>query len=271
MRTDVNQQSASVWALFPREHGGYAELAFPLLTGLALGNFNLAQLFLVFAAVALFLAHESILIMTGERGSRALSQLRQRAKVTALILCLLAIIMGTAGLWISPPGARWSVLPPLGLGALLIPLIVSHREKTLLGELLIALTFSMALIPVALAGGVSAHSGFIGTGVWFTVFALETLTVRAVKANVKNDTKFAQPSRTIIVAGLAVVVAAFSFALTDALPILPAVAVLPAALVALGCGLLKIHPRHLRGLGWSLVACDLAALAVLLIGLRQVL
>ncbi len=62
--------------------------------------------------------------------------------------------------------------------------------------------------------------------------------------------------------------AALLLAVTDRLPALAAVAVVPTALVALIFSALGIHPRNLRRMGWSLVASNIAALAALIAGLR---
>jgi hypothetical protein len=65
-----------------------------------------------------------------------------------------------------------------------------------------------------------------------------------------------------------VIAAALFLAARDDFPTAVAIAVVPTALVALVFGLLGVHPRNLRRMGWSLVASNLAVLAALLIGLR---
>lgn len=265
---EVGQQPARGWPLLPREHGAYAEVAFPLITALGLGSLSFAQLLLVAATVAVFLAHEPLLVAAGERGRRAQSELGERARLVAASLLAFTIASGGLGWWSAPAGARLAAFLPLSLGALLVPLIFSHREKTTVGELLVALTFSSTLIPVALAGGVSPRTAAIASGVWCVVFALGTLTVRAVIARVKKNMNPGWPSRAIVALPLAAMVAAFLLRMTTALPTLAAVAVLPSALVALACGLLGVHPRHLRRMGWSLVGSNFITLAALLVALR---
>lgn len=252
----------------PREHGAYAEVTFPLITAIALGTVSLAQLLLAVAAVAIFLAHEPLLVMTGERGRRAQTEKGERARLAAAWLAAFALASGGLGWWSAPAGARLAVFLPLTLGAMLIPLIVSRREKTIGGELLVALTFSSTLIPVALAGGVSPRVAVTASGVWFSVFALGTLTVRAVIARVKKNMNPGWPSRAIVALTLLVILTAMLLRMTAAMPTLAAVAVIPSAIVALSCGLLSVHPRHLRKMGWSLVASNFLTLAALLVGLR---
>jgi hypothetical protein len=252
----------------PREHGAYAEVAFPLITALALGSFSLAPLLLAAATVAVFLAHEPLLVITGERGRRTQTEMGERAWRAAALLGAFALASGGLGWWIAAAGARLAVLLPLALGAMLIPLILGRREKTIGGELLVALTFSSTLIPVALAGGVSPRAALTASGVWFAVFALGTLTVRAVIARVKKNMNPAWLSRAIVALTLVVILAAILLRMTATMPTLAAVAVIPSALVALTCGLLSVHPRHLRKMGWSLVASNFLTLAALLIALR---
>ena len=252
----------------PREHGAYAEVAFPLLTALGLGRVSTAQLLLVVATVAVFLAHEPLLVVAGERGKRTLAQLRKQAQRAAAVLVGFAIFSGGLGWWSAPAHARLAVFLPLALGALLVPLIFTHREKTTVGELFVALTFASTLIPVALAGGVSLRAAVTASAVWGTVFSLGTLTVRAVIAGVKKTMNASWPSYAVVTLSLAAMAAAFLLAITEILPTLAALSVLPSALVALTCGLLGVHPRNLRVMGWSLVASNFITLAALLAGLR---
>ncbi len=266
--SEVGQQLARRWPLIPREHGAYAEVAFPLLTALGLGRLNSAQLLLAAATIAVFLAHEPLLIMAGERGRRTRSQLKERAQRATAAFLASAIASGSLGWWSAPETARLAVFLPLSLGALLVPLIFLHREKSTVGELLVALTFSSTLIPVALAGGVSPRTAVIASAVWGAVFSLATLTVRAVIASVKKTINRRRPFYAIASLSLATIVTAFLLTMTNTLPTLAAVSVLPSSLVALAGGLLGVHPRHLRTMGWSLVGSNFIALAVLLVGLR---
>jgi hypothetical protein len=264
----VGQPSAERWRLLPREHGAYAQIIFPLLTALVLGDGSAAQFYWAAAALALFVAHEPLLILAGERGRRSHAELGEDAKKLAGSLSVAALVAGLLGWWRAPDAARLAVTLPLGLGILLLPLIVQHREKTLAGELLVSLTFSTMLMPVALAGGVSPRAALIASAVWIAIFFMGTLMVRAVIANVKKATH----SRWVVYASnslsLAAIVVAIIALATDALPALAAAAVLPAALITFACGFTGVHPRHLRVLGWSLVGSNVIALAALVVALR---
>lgn len=263
----VGQKPARGPSLLPREYGAYAEVAFPLLTALALGSSSAACWLLVMATVTVFLAHEPVLVLAGERGPRARAETGSRAGRAAVFWLTVASMTGALGWWSAPATARLALLLPLSLGALLVPLILGHRERTMTGELLVGLVFSSALIPVALAGGVSPRTAVIASAVWATVFSLATFTVRAVIASGKQSPRSHRQSAAALWLSITVIVAAILLPMKDALPALAAAAVVPSALVALVCCILEVHPRHLRRMGWSLVAGDVVALAALVAGL----
>jgi hypothetical protein len=264
----MEQRAAEKWRLLPREHGAYAQVVFPLLTALALGRGGAAQFYWAAAALAVFVAHEPLLILAGERGRRSRADLSADARKLAGGLSVAALAAGLLGWSYAPQSARIAVALPLTLGMFLLPLIILRREKTLLGELLVSLTFSTMLMPVALAGGVSLQAALTATAVWSVIFLLGTITVRAVIARAKKTPH----SRWLVYASqslsLAAIAASIILLLTDVAPALAVVAAMPAAIVTAGCTFAGIHPRHLRTVGWSIVGSNLIALAALLAALR---
>jgi len=255
-------------ALMPREHGAYAQVIFPQLTALLLGGITTPALLLALAAVTVFLAHEPLLVLLGSRGGRAKRETGSPARQRLVWLAVIGVPAGLLGLWLSPPTARVGAAIPLALALLLAPLVFRREEKTALGELLIAVSLSATLSPVAIGGGARFLVAAGAAGVWATVFVLGTLTVRGIIARAK---KTAQPDwRHYIGPALSVAAIALAavLALADAVPVLAAVAVVPTAFVALVFGLAGVHPRNLRRMGWSLVASNLAVLAALILSLR---
>jgi hypothetical protein len=259
------QKSSSLW---PREHGAYAQIVFPLITALALGALGLASALLLVAITAIFLAHEPVLVLTGGRGGRAKRDWGAEARRRLAILLAIGLAAGIGGLWLASPDARFSALIPLALGALLAPLTITRQEKTMLGELLVAVALPATMIPVAVAGGVEFRAALSAAAVWAIVFTLGTITVRGIIARAK---KSSDPGWVPVLAPAlstsAIAVGVF-LAVTGKLPALVAVAALPTAFVALVFGILGVHPRNLRRMGWTLVASNLAVLAALAIGLR---
>jgi hypothetical protein len=254
-------------SLLPKEHGAYAQISFPLITALALGQPRPAALLLLIAITCVFLAHEPLMVLTGGRGGRAKRETGGQARLRLLTLAAIGLLAGAFGLWLSPE-ARLPALIPVALGAPLVPLILSRKEKTATGELLVAFSLSATMIPVAVAAGVSLRTATIAAAVWAVSFALGTITVRAIIAKAKKGAD----------AGLAPVIApalcalaiagAFFLAARSILPIMAAVALVPTALVALTFSVVGIHPRYLKRMGWTLVASNIVVLAALVVALR---
>jgi len=255
-------------SLLPREHGAYAGIAFPLITALSLGAPTAVQLLWIAGCVAVFLAHEPLLIIVGERGRRSHTALGARARRTAYGLVALAVATGGLGWWLAAPTARAALILPLALGALLLRLILIHRERSLPGELLACVTLSSVVIPIALAGGVSLQAAIIAGAVWCAVSALATLTVRATIARAKRTANHRRLGHATMAFSAAALLASFLLARANVLPVLAAAAILPFVLLAVAFSLIHVHPRNLRAMGWSLVGSNVITLIALLVGLR---
>ena len=254
-------------AMLPREHGAYAQLGFPLLTAILLAGPDLPVLLLSAAIIAVFLLHEPLMILTGGRGGRAKRQDEGRARKRLASLAGIALAAGLAGLWLAPMEARAAALIPAGLALLLLPLTLTRQEKTTTGELLVAMTLPSSMVPVAISGGVAPAAAVIAAAVWAVVFALGTLTVRAIIARARRAAHPSwPPALAPILSGLAIAVA-LALAFSGAFPAIAAIAVVPTALVALVFGVLEVHPRNLRRMGWSLVVSNIAVLVALIAGL----
>ncbi len=59
-------------AFLPKEHGAYGQLAFPLVTALAVSGTSVPAGLIALAVVACFLAHEPLLVLLGMVSSRKL-------------------------------------------------------------------------------------------------------------------------------------------------------------------------------------------------------
>ncbi|MGW8267019.1 MAG: YwiC-like family protein [Longimicrobiales bacterium] len=284
-------------ALLPREHGAYAELAFPLATGLALaGRPSLPALALGGAAVAFFLANEPLAILLGARGNRLQDQLGERARRRGAVLLGSGIGLGLAGI-LGAGSSVWPViLGPIVAGSLLFPLVLAGRQKSVVGELLVVTAFTTLILPLAAASGADAGRSAAALGVWWVSFALGTLEIHALKARHKNTgrsawTRWASPvaSGVAVLCALTAAFGSFEIPLEGparagtALPFLSgpgegldwvsaagpylrrsALALLPPALAILVLSLARIHPKHLKRVGWTLVGANALALLVLL-------
>jgi choline-glycine betaine transporter len=97
-------------SLLPREHGAYAQVIFPLLTALALGGITVSALLLVIATVTVFLAHEPVLVLLGNRGGRAKRETSAPAGRRLAWLVVVGLAAGLVGLWLAPSAARVAAL-----------------------------------------------------------------------------------------------------------------------------------------------------------------
>ena len=251
--------------LLPREHGAYAQLGFPLVTGLVYARGDLAAAGFAVAAAALFLAHEPVAVLAGVRGKRLQEQLRAPARRRILALAAAAALGLAAALALAPPRAWLAATLPGGLALLLLPLLGTRRLKSLPAEMLVAAVFSSSVMPLALCGPASWRGAGVAAVVWFAAVVPAILSVHAIKVAFKRKTE----GRWTLVAapGLAAAIVVAAVAAAWALP--PwgraVLAVLPPALAVIALGVIRPHPKHLKRVGWTMVGADALTLALLLV------
>jgi hypothetical protein len=251
--------------LWPREHGAYVQLGFPLLTGLVLSGWHPGAFAFAAAGVALFLAHEPMAVIVGMRGVRLRDSLVGLSRRRLWILGAVAAAGLAAAVVLAPWRAWQAALVPAVPGLALVPLFFMHRIKTLAGELVAAAAFSASLLPVALSGPVRVEVAGLAAAVWFAVTVPAIVSVHAVKAAHKGRPRgrwllVAAPALAILVSVAGILVAV---ALPD--PAALALAVLPPALAVFVIGLVQPHPRHLKRIGWTMAAANTLAFFLLLV------
>jgi hypothetical protein len=130
---------------------------------------------------------------------------------------------------------------------------------------------------MAAAGGADARVTFLPVGAWVTCFALATLSVHALKYRFKGrgPGRWAVAASPALAAVVVVVGVVGALGLLGTLDLLPghalraaAAAVVPKAVVILLLSVLPANPRHLKRIGWTFVAVDTLALAILVWGVR---
>jgi hypothetical protein len=148
---------------------------------------------------------------------------------------------------------------------LVAPLFALGRHKTILGEFLIVAVFAGLVVPMGAAAGVPFSGTLPVAGVWSLSFSLGTLEVHAIKARNKASsringwTRWASPFAAITV--LAGVAAAW---------ILPwtyrgsALAAIPPAAGVLTLSALRVRPKNLKRVGWTMVGANALCLILLL-------
>lgn len=249
--------------LRPREHGAYAMLTFPLVSGLVMGGPSWAGIAFAALAVGGFLAHESVLVVMGARGERIRSKEAERARGRLLLLAVLATVSGGA-FAVSAPAAAWRAAAlSASLGLVVAALLLARKTKSLAGELLVAATFSSVHAVLASAGGADERATFVPVAVWIVCFTLATLSVHALKYRFKRRgpgrwTVIVTPVLAVVVILTGVLGVAWRHALGGA-----GVSLLPKALAVLALSILPANPRHLKRVGWTFVVADTLTLCVL--------
>ncbi len=259
-------QTAQRRSLLPHEHGAYGQIAMPLVCALALGRPGPAAFLLAAGAFAGFLSYEPLLVATGNRGKRAKDEDGARAMRLAGGLLAAAVALAGAGFLLASPAARAaSAVPPvLALGiALLVRL---DLERTVAGEVAVAVALSSAGLPVAVAAGAPAGAAGAAWLAWALGFTATTLAVEVVLTRARSPARDPGPAAAgaiLLLQGTAVALAAVRVVGWT----VPA-AVAPLALASLMVILLRVPAKKLKVVGWSALAATTVALAVLLLGLR---
>jgi hypothetical protein len=257
-------------SLFPREHGAYGQITFPLLTSVAVAGISASALLIALAAIAGFLAHEPLLVLVGRRGVQAREALGKRAATWLATTTVAAIAAGIGGAWSMVPGARWSLALPLLPALILVAAIPAKREKSSPGEIAVALAFSFLAVPVCLAAGVPVRTAF-SVGVTFAlIFVAGTLAVRVVILGVRGggDPQAVRATRmtTLILTSVGSVLLVIA-ASRMWLPWITMVAAAPGLTAAGWLALFPPPAARLRTVGWTLVATSAIAAVTLAAGL----
>jgi hypothetical protein len=251
-------------SLLPREHGAYAEIAFPIVTGVSLGAPSFAAVCFGISAVALFLMHEPVAVLRGIRGTRAREVWIHRARLRTASLAVTAVLAGAAAMVTTSAEGRLAAAVPLGCGVVLLPSFLAGRMKTIAAETLVIGALSATVLPLAISSGVEASLAWSASGVWFVTFLLGTLAVHAIKAKTgkRVDAQWA-----IVVAPLlsvATVVVGLFAARSHWLPLGVSLALTLGGIVGIALSVIQIHPRQLKRVGWSLVLSNMIAWVLLI-------
>jgi hypothetical protein len=256
--------------VLPKEHGAYGQLAFPILTALAIGGLSVAAILTAVAAIAAFLGHEAVAVLAGRRGPRAR---REAGGLAAFWLVVAATVTVTAGLTaiaLSAPVARWSFLMPMSGAVLVAWLFAIHQEKSAAGEIAVALTFSSVALPMCVSAGTPWPAGVTVTVAFATLFVIATLAVRIVVLGTRagGNPRAVLASRV----GLGLVCLASSVVFVTlrywAVPWTALGAAAPGVLAALSIASRPPAPTELRRLGWMLIIASAVTASVLVFALR---
>jgi hypothetical protein len=265
--TPSTSNPSSRRALIPHEHGAYGQLAMPLLTALAIGRPRLASLALTLSIVLAFVAHESVLVVLGQRGKRALEADGPRARRLLGVLGALSAASGVLGVVLAPTPARWALLLPVVLALVVGWLVVRRLEKTIAGEMVVATTLSSCGLAVALSGGASLARAVASLLTWVLAFAAATLAVQVVLVRARSKGRRDPGRAYAAVAGMLLAGALVAVPLAG-LPSAAPLALAPSALLSVAVCLTRFSPKRLRELGWAMIGSGALTMALLVAGLR---
>jgi hypothetical protein len=250
--------------LFPREHGAYGQLAFPVAAAIGSGIPTAPAFLLVIAFLAAFVAHEPLLVLLGQRGPRARREQYESAVRTLVWSAATAAVDAAIAVYFMPAGLRWTVLVPAAFAVAAVPMIVQKQQKTTIGELHVVLTLTSCALPV----GVAAETGPEAAGCWFVMalgFGAVTLAVRGTIALQRREPTMALRTGAVALAIASPFIAVLMSERLDLHPLLW-LSTVPLSLAAVGLAIVPPSARHLRVVGWTLVgsgACCAVMLAVL--------
>jgi hypothetical protein len=243
-------------SLWPREHGAYFQLAFPLLTAYVLRAPSTATLALGAGAVLAFLANEPLLVVLGHRGVRRKSIDGARARRRLAILAGGAAVLGGLGLALAPHAVIAAAIVAAPTAALL-GFAWRRAEHTLAGEIMAAVALTGASAPLLVASGATlslALEVWLGWAVGFgaSVIAVHRVIARHKRAASWIDRALPVAMIAVLAAGLAA--GSRSFAITT-------------PLVVLAAGLVTSPPSaaKLRAIGVAIVVAAIASSALVLI------
>jgi YwiC-like protein len=256
--------------IFPREHGAYGQLAFPLLTSFAVAGLSTPSLVIATSAIAGFLAHEPVLVLLGRRGARAQRHQHRLAIIALAVEGTIGAAAGVSAIVFASREIRWALLLPLAPAALLAIAIAIEHEKRALGEVAAAVTFSSVAVPIALAAGASLRVAF-SIGVAFAaIFVTATLAVRVVILRVRGGGKPRAERNTRITVWIVSAALLASIAWASARHLTSWAAMAAAAPGVLGAVWLSMRPpspAYLRTVGWTLIATSALAALILIVTL----
>ncbi|MDE3155187.1 MAG: hypothetical protein KGN76_08790, partial [Acidobacteriota bacterium] len=162
---------------------------------------------------------------------------------------------------------RVALAAPLAGAVVLAAVIFTHREKTTGGELLTAVTLSLVALPIALAARAPSTVALTCVLVFALCFIVATVSVRAVILWARGRAGIGtRVTAGVVAAGSVAALAGLARAGVTA-PAGPWAAI-PVCTLGLLLVLVAPSPRHLRTIGWSLVAATALTAIVLIAALR---
>jgi hypothetical protein len=257
-RARAGARSPSLW---PREHGAYMQLVFPIVSAWILGRPSASAVALGLAACVVFVTHEPAMVLLGRRGPRRRREQGREARGRLLLLGVLAAALGAAGLWGAEPMVRWLTVAPLAVGVPAVLLALTGHERSLAGELYLGGLFALVALPVAVAAGLSPVDALWLAGAWTVGFWVGTMAARGILLQKRDG---GRGLRAAAVVAMTVAAGGTVLAVSGLVPVAFAVAPLPFVIVALALTLRPPPPRRMMAIGFTLLGACVATMLLLL-------
>lgn len=236
-------------------------LALPLLTAVLRGSLSWSAAWFSVAAIMGFLAHEPLLVVLGQRGSR-LRREGGRAARNALLrrLVIAAIAMG-AGIWLGEAVVRISSVALVAVGVIALGLSMQRAERSPAGVMVPWLA-AAAAFPTAVASGWDPFYAGCAVMLWGSTGALAMASVRSLLPRRRSESGSLFEYLAILSSPVIAVILGY-WAMKGQCPMGAALAALPPLAVCAGLVTLRPKPRWLRHVGWSLVVAQLVSLVLI--------
>ena len=244
-------------SLWPKEHGAYGQVAFPLITAFAVAGLTVGGVLTAAAVLAGFIAHEPAAVLLGLRGPRARRALRRPATALLTACSVAGGIAGIGAVWAMDPRARASMAVLAVPALLLVFTMLRNQEKSWRGETAAVVAFATAAVPVTMAADATLQTALAVAIPFALLFVTSTLAVRVVILRVRGggDPHAAAATRLATIAVTAA--GAAGLALVSTAGFLSSSVLMAAAPGLLTAGTIAVHPpspKSLRRVGWTLVA-----------------
>lgn len=248
-------------SMAPREHGAWGQLVTPLVLALALGRPGAVAVGLAVAVVAVFMAHEPLLVLLGQRGTRAARESGAQARRRLGWMLGAATVAGAAALMGATATVRLAVL--VGLIALLVAVLaflVKGQERSVMGELWIAATLPLAAVPVALAADVEPARALVS---WLSLALAYGTGIVGVRAIIL-DARTHQP----LAGWWALALTLLASTLLLGYDLHAGTAALLYWVAVASCRAARPTPKSLRRVGWILVGASVLQALWMLVAWR---
>mgnify|MGYP002631521119 CR=1 FL=1 len=240
--------------LHPKEHGAYAIVGVPLVVALVIGGLNTVAVLTIIATVAGFVANEPLMVILGRRGERA-RLATPSALLTLELLLLTAVLFGSAAFSLGSERVQAALIACTFFAATGFAMSAFGWQRTFIAQVtgIIGLTLPSAV--VLLAGGIDSVAVVSLSAAWIIGRIATTTAVRSVVAYQKTSTHHRVPhiNDLILVSVVLAGAGGFFSGVSECLLITP-------LLASAIC--LRLQPpliRHMRRIGWSLLAVNLVS------------